>query len=462
VNSNPEKRVCGLFGRLMTDHSAGVSLTLHFLLEHLLMKLHSVITIVAPVFLAACGISGSSNSSKDGGGSSVAGPTGCVQGVVVDGRSQDRIKLPAHDRSTRTGIFVLLRNELIQATPATMQQDADRLDGEYALCGIPLDETLPIFAWVDGYEPFQSHVRIDSKHLHKFKKNSPADDDSTYEGTLEERSVPVTLANIRMFRVGENTKDLSVFVRNAAKPVAGARVELRPLTFDSAFDDQRQIGANYFLTPSPERLKKITTTTGEDGHAVFAAADLVVGASYEYLVFGDATGDSYIWERGQLTIGLLPVRGDESPSATYVVNVDIADSAPVLKLISRSTDHQIYNETGDVVLVFNRPVELVPGTEDQLTAGLSDIVDAQMADDVANNGRADRVRISIDGAVVTLSPVYKSGGAPLRTREPGAKLTYSGLQLRPAQNALKSLSLWSTATEGGITVSLFGGVTPPM
>jgi len=364
--------------------------------------------LVAITMLPSC-----SKDSNDSGGAPGAPTKGCIQGVVIDGQTGNRIQFPAFNDDN--GIFALVRNKLISGKPLTTKpDDVLQKQGEYVLCDIPLDESFPLFMWLEGYEVFESSVTVRSTVA---SKSSGAAYDIV-------RNAPTELANLLAFPKGTNVKDLSFFVTQKGAPVAGAQVILKPF------------GGNYiswgssFLGASSLRSKPLNGVTDAAGNAVFAAADLVLGGQYTWVVLppdGGATSTG-AQSSGVFTLGLRDAGDNTDPYSLYA---DLSHTEPSLVELSRSTDSNDPIPTGALVVYYNRAIEIAPGTEDSITATLSGNVTAELVDNVDGNKASEQVKVTIDGNKLLLEPIWKTNPNADTTKELNLAITYTGLTLRP-------------------------------
>lgn len=372
---------------------------------------------------------------EEGGGGSASGKSGkgCIQGVVMNGLTGERVKLPDFD--VGVGIFVLVKNKLISGSPLTIDEEAPEFQqGEYSLCGIPLDETFPIFLWLPDHEPFESQIKISSTVA---SQSGQAQYDII-------RTKPTDLANLLAFPRGTPVKDLTFNVYKSGAFVEGAEVFLRP------------DGTNYiswgtgFLGASPLRSKALTATTSAEGVATFAAADLVLGAKYTWLILppdggADTTADA---SAGAFTVGLRSSGDTDEP---YQVNVDLDHTQPVLAELSRSTDNNDPASSGAITIYFNRAIEVVPETTDSITATVAGAVTAVIADNTAANDVSEQVNVTIDGNKLTLTPNWKTAPDSDTSKEFGLSITYNNVILRPKE----SPEISGSVTLTGATVNFY-------
>jgi len=374
--------------------------------------------------LTACG-----HSSSNAGRSEGAGGAGCIQGVVVNGLTAERLTLP--DDSAK-GVFVLVRNSLVEAHPAVTGDAAKAkpaLAGEYYLCGLPLDQSYPIFAWLDGFLSFEGTVQV---HSTAASRSPNAREDV-------QRPTPTEIANIRVYPKNQQVQDLNFYVVHDGAALAGASVVLRAT--GPNFLDPSGLS---FLAPTNIRQPSLTGTTDAAGKVTFPATELVLGGHYTYTVVPPNGGaDQTAIAAASFVLGL---RSSTDVTQPYEITVDLDHSVGPLVALSSSTDAEDPDPQGKVTVYFNREIELVPGTEDQIRGTLSGNVTAQLADDVPNNKQPEQVKVTLEANKLTLEPVYKTAPDVDTSKESGLQITYSGLVLRPkaAPETLSTVAISKT------------------
>lgn len=375
----------------------------------------------------------------EGGSGNESGLThGCIQGVVIDGVTGNRVALPSPTGTT--GMHVLIRNDLHGYAPMRPGADSTaepKFAGEYHLCNIPLDEEYPFFVWVDGYLPYESKIYVRST-LNSL--SGSADQDIR-------KPVPNRIVNIKLYPVGAAAKDFKINVTQNGAPVVGAEVQLKP-TGLGLYDDTTD--TNY-VYPLDVRFAPQRITTDGSGAAVFAGTGLVIGGKYQYTVYPGDGGSSHDTVSDTVTVGLRLAADDELP---YEHFVDLGHPAADLIDVSNSTQFNDYNTSGTIKYIFNRPIEIVPNTTDDIAASLSNAGSATLITNVAGNKASEQVDVVVTGNTLSLTPKFQT--APKVETEPGVIVNFSGIKVRP---------LGSPGTAGNRSyspsVSIFGGVTPP-
>ena len=361
---------------------------------------------------------------------------GCVQGVVVNGLTGQRV-----DISTTF--------ELIALTGSTELIASGRPNhpGEYFLCNIPVDETFPILAKLDGFENFQGQVKIDSTVSPKGSEVTTGDIKKTN---------PTQIANIKLYPKNTKVKELKFVVHSEAGAIEGATISLQP-------DGTNVISpSGTFLSPISAGMSSFTADTDNTGSATFAATELVLGANYKYTIIPPNGGESSTFKTGTVAVGMEDGSFDADGADAYEVFIQLGSSYTPLKLVSDSTELSTSNDSGTLTLIFNRPVELVPGSIDSLTAYFSGIAassNLSLSPDVLGNEDSESVTVSIEGTKVTLSPKLSSD-APTLASDPFVSIIYQGLQVRTlnGESSLtvpsKTVNYYSTGAASSTPASL--------
>lgn len=338
---------------------------------------------------------------------SIVKDRGCVQGVAVDGVTGKRIALRAEDKS----IYAIARNKIVYArvvqNPDAQDAKANLL-GEYYLCGLPTDTRLPLLADIEGYEPFESEIEIPSTTANRTSQSQQQDIQLEF---------PTVLGNIAMYQSGKVAMPLTFVAVRSGAAVAGAVVQLRPTG--------RHVVGRSFLPPLTFRTASIEATTNEKGVAEFAGRDLSLGGIYEYTITPPAEHNDAKILRGEVAAGL---RGDGASltQTTHTVVLDFEGRTELIA-VSKSTDENPYHPRGQIVLIFNQPVELVPGYEESTTAALSG---TEGSTSVGTLHSTKPASVQIQGREVTLTPNWIT--LPDAKLDRGLTVTFAGLEIRAA------------------------------
>ncbi len=333
--------------------------------------------------------------------------TACIQGVVMNGITGHRIKLPTGTSSQ--GVFVRWRDHLIQGT--VISTENENLFGEYALCGFPANETWDVHVWLDSYLPFYGEVMVDNT----VTSDSP-------QATLDlDIPYPTHIANIRLYQKATSTQDFVFTVLSNGVPVENALVQIKPK------------GTNYldsgsFLQPKSERLIPLANVSDASGNVTISKDVLVLGAIYDYLVLAPDTGKDMYSAKGTFTLGLANNSSTPASSDPYQYYVDLKYQTPSLVLLSSSDTFKTLAGDGVLKLYFNRPFEIVPKTKDNIVATLAGAVTATLKTNETGNEEAETVDVSISGNTLTLTPKFET--SPNAKDDINMAITYSGITLR--------------------------------
>jgi hypothetical protein len=323
---------------------------------------------------------------------------GCLQGFVTDGFTGQPIDYDA------SKIFVLIRGTKLQANKV------EGITGQYFICEIPGEETYPIYAFLDGYMPFESSVEITTTRAKRVAADGQA--------VVDEVKIadPLELKDVRLFPLGNTTRDLRVRVVHNGAPVKDALVDIEAKASGAsgtfAFEGT-------FANSIGTRILPQRQTTGDDGYATFAASSLSLGAAYSVTVH-PPIGTSYTVPAASSII--LGVSGAaESDFNTYDMNVVLGEGNEGIKVLTCSTQFQNYNSSGVLKVMFNRSVTVID--KDTLdngvvltraggaiggTAIVGNNGDLTLATPTANNNASEKVTASVSGNVLTLTPKFNN------------------------------------------------------
>ena len=323
---------------------------------------------------------------------------GCLQGVIVDGYTGQRL-----DISTLVdpaGVYVLIRDQKLKAQFHTGDPN---LVGEYFICDIPVEETYPVFAYIDGYMPFESTVTIPGTRALK----TSAQGAYTEEVKIAD---PIELTNLQLFPKGNTDRDLIVHVTNEGSPVKDTIVDLEPIAaaghfaFDGTFANS--VGA---------RMLPLRAKTDASGKATFAATDLSLGTAYNLVVTSAGTADLGGGSRLGFVLGVNGATVADEDHWEY--NFELGDTNQALRVISCSNAGESFNSSGTIQIVFNRDIKLSANDDAWAVAGVSGFgglgggSTASLPTDTANNGASERVNATATGNTLVLKPKLTGAGA---------------------------------------------------
>ena len=416
-----------------------------FLKQNLLTGILSLTTLSALTALSGCGDKGGSANDEGGLWKNHSERTGCIQGVVINGQTGERVVAQAPESE----IFVLVQDTKILARPAESAKES-QLAGEYFACGVPVDVDFPLFAFVEGYQSFQGFVRVESHFESAIKKSA----EQPYDFQPLRISAPTLLANLLLFPKGQETKPFTFRVVSEGKPLADASVQLTP-------DGTSQFSRTSFLPPSTVRMKPLTAKTNAEGKVEFPAKDLVLGGSYDYRVLAGGNSDLNALVRGKIMVGLLannlPFSAQGVEQNAFDVTVDLSKIQVPLKLVSTSAVPYTVSPKGEIFYAFNRPIELVPGTQDLVKVSLINSSRAQLATAIEGNNLVDNATLQVMGNLLVVKPKFSVEPDPLRDADMEVQFDGILLQVADPANPGEPLDLKNVAST---RVRFFSGDRP--
>ncbi len=331
---------------------------------------------------------------------------GCVQGVIMNGFTGQRFDLSTMKEPD--GIYALIRGQKLRAQ---FHRDDPNLKGEYYICDIPLETTIPVFANITGFLPFESILFIESSR--PIRVATDRDGKLANNNVSEEVPVvdPIVMANVRLYPKQNGTRDLVINVRESGQAVANAMVDLQPVAPAFGMDENYFLADGFFVNTSGARLVLTRKTTGADGVATFAASEIAYGGRYKLKVTPAAAPDVDLGTHSRtFTLGI----DNGTPSVdndrnNWEFNIDLSDTNKALKVVACSATAKSWNESGTITMVLNRPVKLSAGSGQAddwkaVLSGGSAVLKADSSTPPANNASETvDVTISGDGKILTLA-----------------------------------------------------------
>ncbi|PTL83845.1 hypothetical protein DAT35_10290 [Vitiosangium sp. GDMCC 1.1324] len=370
--------------------------------------------------------------------------SGRLVGFIVDGQTGQRMNFfPADgkknniddDKNSQSQVYAVIDGEFRRAEPCgsgdLTEENAIEADGCYQIDGIPEGMVVPIFAQAPGYERFVGEF--------------------TYPLLTKDQEHAQYVGNIRLFPKGYTT-DYRFNVSYNNQPVSKAQVICQYLN-----DDGNSLGVSgdfdNFLKPKNTGTATISATSGDDGVAVIPGAQLVNGASYSCeAVLNGALDGRTLAGQAFIVAGVNQTEQRVALSASgsldtllYAVRSN-ADAAGTLM-----------GADGKLVITFNRPVEIVPGTADcQYAVERIDYPDSDTVKGhiyttdgtTATNGVSESVTADISGDGLTLTLGFKVQSA-FDPDDHGTYVNFSGIVIRPRGSSNFS----QTRVIGGLTAA---------
>ena len=329
------------------------------------------------------------------------GSTYTLQGIIADAVTGARL---GGDLK-----MYLIQGPEVRGPSRLITGTTDPLMGEYAFPGIPVayangNNVWKVVAVKSGYQRFESEVTF---HASTISEGSTSVLDSVFS----------KIGNIYLFPTGLAAPDYSFVTNYNGKPVAGATVQLDPISASNS---------NTFVTGGPSDtlaafngyVASLSATTDAAGKASFAGNLLALGARYNVQVLPVAFKDTNA--PGPIELGLTPAPGATMPG--IIVGLDnVLQPITLVDLTPSSTALPVYladasnraagsiQSNGALVITFNTPVSLVnpngfaaafsPGTKaDGTTPGTSQL----------NSVQPVNASLSADGLTLTLAPNYSA------------------------------------------------------
>lgn len=354
--------------------------------------------------------------------------SGRLVGFIVDGQSGQRMNFFQadgnknnldDDKDSKNQVYAVIDGEFRRAVPCGSGDSNDvngiEPDGCYQIDGIPEGMVVPIFAQAEGYERFVGEFEY-----------------PLLDADVEHAQF---VGNIRLFPKGYTT-DYRFQVSFNNQPVPKTQVICQYL---STSGNSLQVTGNFdnFLSPTNTGVTTVTATAGDDGVATIPGAQLVNGATYhcEAVLNGSVNGQTL---SGQTNITAGVSQSEQSMSMTTSGSTDT-----LLYAVRSNADNAdaLMGLGGKLVITFNRPVEIVPGTADcQLATATAPDTDGdtrvgQLFTDVrgtptAPNTVSETVSAELSGDGLTLTLGYKAQ-TEFDSDDRGTYISFNGIVLRP-------------------------------
>lgn len=322
---------------------------------------------------------------------------GCVQGVILDGFTGQRIDLSKI--ADPSGAFVLIRGKKLKAR---FISDDPNLIGEYHICGIPVEQDYPLFTYLPGYLPFETTVNITSTRA---VRTSGADNAVASEAKIPD---PIKLTNIKVFPLAASARDLRIRVVYQGGGVANVNVKIEPKT---------SVGGHYafegdFANTAGTRVLPLSATTSADGFATFKGADLALGHRYTLWSFTAADSGLAAPAARDFTYGIGSSVSTNDFDG-YELTVTLTDANKALKAVSCSLQDKNFAGDGSVTITFNRPLAVIdPDSWRASLVGKAGGSTADLKADVANNNIAEMMTAVTSDRTLILKPVWGTATAP--------------------------------------------------
>ena len=357
--------------------------------------------------------------------------SGVLVGFVVNGQTGEKVNFYDSNNLTdktdsQSQIYTIIGGTFVRATPCgtgfITTADGVTGDGCYKITGIPDGAELPIFAVKDGMEKF---------HGVYVYPDAVVDD----KGVAH--SHPQMVGNIRMFPKNY-TVDYKLLANFNGRGINGVTVacQIRQDTVALATD------GTHWIAPANTLSGTLTGQTGNDGvlgdgYYTVKGTDMVLGARYHCTAFMPAGLYNSV---GALTGTADFTAGVDAPELGIDLSEAKTSDPDLLYAVDSNADDAstLMGASAKLIINFNRPVEIVPGSADCQTYSITSPDtngDAnpmpQPPADVPLTGGSEQVTISSSNNDQTLTIAFKTPTNPFDTKDLGSSVTFRGIYVRP-------------------------------
>ncbi|WNG44627.1 hypothetical protein F0U60_11415 [Archangium minus] len=349
--------------------------------------------------------------------------SGRLVGFIVDGQTGQRLNFFQADgkknnvddeKNSQSQVYAVIDGEFRRAVPCgsgdLTEENAIEADGCYQIDGIPEGMIVPIFAQAPGYERFVGEF--------------------TYPLLSRDQEHAQYVGNIRLFPKGYAT-DYRFNVEFNGQPVARAQVICQYI-----HDATSSLGVtgdfNDFLVPKNTGTTTLSATSGDDGVAVIPGAQLVNGARYNCEgVLNQALDGRTLAGQSVIVAGVT-----QSEQRMQLTTAGSTDS--LLYAVRSNVDdaYKLVGADGKLVVTFNRPVEIVPGTADCQTAAEAignpdaDTTQGKLYGNTPDNSVSEQVTAEVSGDGLTLTVGYRAEIA-FDQDDRNTTISFNGIVVRP-------------------------------
>lgn len=361
-----------------------------------------------------------------------------IVGFVVNGQTGERVnifknedgKKPENqndDDDSKSQIYAILDGRFTRAVPCDAgdanEDNGIQPDGCYMIENVPFDQQIPIFAQIEGFERFHGTLSaIDTNELtENFQR----------------------VANLRVFPVGfAMNYSVSVHHNGTGVPNATVMCQIRQGQNTLATDGN-------FLAPENTTSQAISLTTDNDGNATIEGSRLVNGATYKCEAFR-----SDLFNGNALSGETTFVAGVDQPALHIAVNISgslgFTDELYALRS-NADGPNDLLGDGAGLTIFFNRPVELVPRTQDCHVATITSV-------DFDNDGNTPSTRPyekndSSESVTATFSPDGMSLTLNYRLENPidpddiNVAVSFHGIYIRPVASGDNIMRLIGTPVQ---------------
>jgi hypothetical protein len=358
------------------------------------------------------------------GGCFFADQNGRLVGFLVNGQTGERINLfpaansknnRADDANGKNQVWAIINGEFRRARPCGTgdlnSSNGIDADGCYQIENIPLDMEFPLFANVEGYERFHGQVLY------------PLPDTDVEL----DRQNPQIVGNIRLFPKGYAV-DYRVQVSYLNRPMPGVKVICQYLA-----NNANTVGVDgSFLQPQNTTSGTVSSSTDENGVALLPGNQFVIGARYNCEAISNQSVDGRLVSADNLS---LTAGVTQSNLQLTLTASGVADNSFYALYSNVDSTDVLLGANAQLRVTFNRPVEILPGTEDCQVATLSapdtnqnGVLGTLPTNAVGGGSETVNASLSSDGLTLTLS---LRGAQNLDPGDLGTRAFFDGIVLRP-------------------------------
>jgi len=342
-------------------------------------------------------------------------------GFLVDGSTATPLAL-TDDNKSPNQVFAVVEGKVQRAKPCDgSDEKITPLPGCFMLDDLPVSSIfstgqavnqIPVFAYYEGYERFQGRLTglssVDTENVTEIQ------DMQLY-------------ANIRVFPKNHQVA-YRVWTAYNNRPVPDVRVVCQ---IRNAVGNGYATNGSNFLAPEDTLGGVVDVRSDASGYATLSTP-LVNGATYRCSASRAEPFEGHVLQGSvEFVAGVS--------AAEQTIGLD-SDPDPVLFATSASNQDPgvTLGADGKLTITFNRPIEILPGTDDCQFATLSapdtngDTTAAgPLPTTVSGNFNSEQVLATVLNNGLTLQLGFKPGSPGVNPNDLGSTVTFSGIFIRP-------------------------------
>jgi hypothetical protein len=350
--------------------------------------------------------------------------TGCIQGVLFNGLTHARVPL-TEELAKKIYVVTPKKTIMAKSLKSSIAGASADLEGEYAICGVPLGSNFPVYVKVTGFQDLHFQAAVSGAGS---TRTVPLDSGSF---TSKLFATPVTQQDIRLFPISELVgAQYSVTLTHNGAAVEGATVRMIPNGVSTRVASP--VGTT--ATPDNNRSVALEVKTDSAGVAKFEASKLTFGSRYTVQAFhpkindttaglnlnGFLTTDVVV---GDSTASSPVVTGEITPFGVQMAFGKNTYSDNVLVTANTAADsngNPIVSADGSISFLLNRPVDLltskdIDGLATMVVTAVNPIggtcVAPVLATATAANGVSERFDLVISGSTIKITPKWADQAA---------------------------------------------------